>query len=133
MLSACDSLQDLTDSAVSLTDNLRDQRIKAENDKKRFHDGYRRAYRALYCEYIMMRRLVHSCAWWHERLDSKDRDTQMTALEYYYDGTHPFCTMEMRTNASSILIPSHPSTTIADAVLFGKEEMENDVRNCHSV
>ena len=52
---------------------------------------------------------------------------QMEALEYYYDQTHPFCSLEMRENLPSTITPVHPSTTIADIALLSEEDMHKEM------
>jgi hypothetical protein len=123
----CDSLQDLTGGAVSTTANLRDHRIKAENGKRKFQEDYRQAYRALHREYLRMRRLLYSNGWWYNGFDHKEESMQREALEFYYDQTHPFCSLEMRENLPSIITSVHPSTTIADIALLGEEDMHREM------
>ena len=120
----CDQLQTLTDGAVSTTGDLKNHRIKAENDKKRFQADLRQAYRALYSEYARTRKLLYSKAWFSNGLDEMDRAVQETALQSYHDQTHPFCSLEVRENVPSILMPVHSSVTIADTALLGRDETE---------
>ena len=127
----CDQLQTLTDGAVSTTGDLKNHRIKAENDKKRFQADLRQAYRALYSEYARTRKLLYSKAWFSNGLDEMDRAVQETALQSYHDQTHPFCSLEVRENVPSILMPVHSSVTIADTALLGRDETETQIADLY--
>ena len=118
----CDSLQGYTDSAVSSMANLNKHRIKAENGKRKFHDDFRQVYRALHHEYMRVRKLLYSHAWWCCGFAGTASSERLAALELYYDQTHPFCFVEGRDDLPSIITPVQPSTTIADTALLSKDE-----------
>ena len=123
----CDSLQGYTDSAVSSMVSLNEHRIKAENGKKKFHDDFRQVYRALHREYMRVRKLLYSHAWWVCGFDKSANTKRLAALELYYDQTHPFCHVEDREGLPSIITPVHPSMTIADTVLLSEEETQEQM------
>ena len=123
----CDSLQGYTDSAVSSMVSLNKHRIKAENGKKKFHDDFRQVYRALYREYMRVRKLLYSHAWWFCEFAEAPSLDRLGALELYYDQTHPFCFVDGREDLPSIITPVQPSTTIADTALLSKEETDKQM------
>ena len=123
----CDSLQGYTDSAVSSMVSLNEHRIKAENGKKKFHDDFRQVYRALHREYMRVRKLLYSHAWWVCGFHKSANTKRLAALELYYDQTHPFCHVDGREGLPSIITPVQPSTTIADTALLSKEETDKQM------
>ena len=118
----CDSMQGYTDSAVSSMVSLNQHRIKAENGKKKFHDDFRQVYRALHREYMRVRKLLYSHAWWVCGFAKSASTERLAALEFYYDQTHPFCYVDGKEDLPAIITPVQPSTTIADTVLLSREE-----------
>ena len=123
----CDSLQGYTDSAVSSMVSLNEHRIKAENGKKKFHDDFRQVYRALHREYMRVRKLLYSHAWWVCGFAESASTERLAALEFYYDQTHPFCYVDGKEDLPSIITPVQPSTTIADTALLSKEETDKQM------
>ena len=127
----CDSLQGYTDSAVSSMVSLKQHRIKAENGKKKFHDDFRQVYRALHREYMRVRKLLYSHAWWVCGFAKSASTERLAALELYYDQTHPFCHVDGREGLPSIITPVHPSMTIADTALLSKEETQKQMEDLY--
>jgi hypothetical protein len=123
----CDSMQGYTDSAVSSMVSLNQHRIKAENGKKKFHDDFRQVYRALHREYMRVRKLLYSHAWWVCGFHKSANTKRLAALELYYDQTHPFCYVDGKEDLPAIITPVQPSTTIADTALLSKEETDNQM------
>jgi hypothetical protein len=118
----CALLKKYTDKAVALTKDLRAQRIKAETDKKNFHECYVRAYLATHRQYLDRTRLLLSSAWWQQGLDQQTNERQQEALEKYYSGIHPFCTLIRRVTVPSSLSPTEPHVTIERSGLLSLED-----------
>ena len=118
----CALLKKLTDKAVALTKDLRAQRIKAEADKKNFHEYYTRAYLATHRQYLERTRLLFSSVWWQQGLDQQPNEKQQEALEKYYSSIHPFCALIRRLTGPSYLSPVEPHVTIERSGLLSLED-----------
>ena len=120
--SKCALLKECTDKAVAMTKDLRVQRVKAETDKKNFHECYVRAYLATHQQYLERTRLLFSSAWWQQGLDKKSDEEQEQALQNYYDSTHPYCMLIRKLKGVSYLSPVEPHVTIDGSGLLSLEE-----------
>lgn len=129
----CALLKKYTDKAVALTKDLRAQRVKAETDKKNFHECYARAYRATHQQYLDRTRLLFSSVWWQQGLDQEPPAKQQEALEKYYSSIHPFCTLIRRLTGPSYLSPIEPHVTIERSGLLSLEETNRRMSSLFAV
>ena len=119
----CGSLHTTVTKASFLSDALRVQRIRIEDEKKQFIDFYQRSYLTIYESYLQMRRLLFSRYWW-DGLSNDTTPNKIAALSRYYDGTHPWCPPTTQKGSSCYHSPEQPANTIDRSSLFTKEETD---------
>ena len=123
LVNECGSLNAIATNASSSSDTLKTQRIKLEDDKKRFVDSYQRSYRAVYESYLQMRRLLFSHYWW-QNLSNSSAAVKVHALSRYYNETHPWCQPTAGEGSHWYHSPEQPSATIDRSSLLTREETQ---------